>query len=79
MSRQAPILDGTYQSAKKKKALERLVERYYGKLDLLAAWDNHPSPPPDYIRDLKKRLRTHKNDLIYRGHGDVGDLPIQHS
>jgi hypothetical protein len=63
-----PILDGVFHSEKKKKKLEKLVERYYGKLDLLAAWDKHPNPDTDYIRDLKSRLRTHKNDLLYRGH-----------
>jgi hypothetical protein len=52
---------------RKKRSVERLSERYYGKLDLLAAWEDHPQPDLDYIRDLKARLRTHKNDLTYRG------------
>jgi len=51
----------------RQKKYEALVERYYGKLDLLAAWQERPNPPVNYIRDLKKRLRTHKNDLVYRG------------
>jgi hypothetical protein len=67
MSRQSPILDGLYQSKKKKRNLEKLVERYYGKLALLEAWEARPDADPDYIRDLKARLRTHKNDLTYRG------------
>jgi hypothetical protein len=51
----------------RKKRLEQLVERYYGKLALLEAWENRPDADPDYIRDLKKRLRTHKNELTYKG------------
>jgi hypothetical protein len=76
MSRQIPILDGSYQTERKKRKLEKLVERYYGKLALLQAWEAHPNPDPDYIRDLKARLRGHKNDLTYRGHDDVSDLPV---
>jgi hypothetical protein len=64
----------SYHAAKKKRALEKLVERYYGKKDLLAAWDDHPNPDPGYIRDLKARLRTHKNDLTYRGRGVEEEL-----
>lgn len=69
------ILDGSLNVERKKKALEKLVERYYGKLALLQAWENNPNPDLNYIRDLKKRIRTHKNDLLYRGH-DEDDLPI---
>ena len=69
------ILDGSLNVERKKKALEKLVERYYGKLALLQAWENDPNPDLNYIRDLKKRIRTHKNDLLYRGH-DEDDLPI---
>lgn len=65
-----------YHANKKKVKLEKLVERYYGKLDLLAAWHEHDNPDTAYIRNLKARLRTHKNDLIYRGHDDVSDLPV---
>ena len=36
--------------------------------------DDHPNPDPEYIRDLKARLRTHKNDLIYRGRDVEGQL-----
>lgn len=71
-----PILDGTLNQQRKQKALEKLVERYYGKLALLQAWESHPNPDLNYIRDLKKRIRTHKNDLIYRGHDDAIDLPV---
>lgn len=67
----------SWHAAKKKMKLERLVARYYGKLDLLAAWDKHPNPDPEYIRDLKARLRTHKNDLIYRGRDVEGQLNEQ--
>lgn len=74
MPRKRPDL---WHLAKKKKNLEKLVEKYYGKLALLQAWEASGDVDPDYIRDLKARLRTHKNDLIYRGHDeDVGDLPI---
>ena len=67
----------SYHAAKKKMKLERLVERYYGKKDLLAAWSEHPKPDPEYIRDLKARVRTHKNDLIYRGRDVEGQLEMK--
>jgi hypothetical protein len=51
----------------RKKRLEKLVERYYGKLALLQAWEQSGDVDPDYIRDLKKRIRTHKNELTYKG------------
>lgn len=67
----------SYHAAKRKSKLEKLVERYYGKKDLLAAWEETAANPGSaYIRDLKARLRTHKNDLIYRGHDDAGDLSL---
>ena len=69
------ILDGSLNVERKKRTLEKLVERYYGKLALLQAWEGNPDADLDYIRDLKKRLRTHKNDLIYRGQ-DEDSLPV---
>jgi hypothetical protein len=63
-----------YHAAKKKMKLEKLVEKYYGKADLLATWADRDDLDHDYIRDLKARVRTHRNDLIYRGHDDAGDL-----
>ena len=63
-------LPDSYHSAKKKAKLEKLVERYYGKLALLQAWENDPNPDLEYIRDLKAKIRTYKNDLIYRGHDE---------
>jgi hypothetical protein len=68
-----PILDGAEHAEKKKKKLDKLIQKYYGKIDLLAAWHEHPNPDVEYIRDLKARLRTHKNDLLYRGHDDIRD------
>lgn len=66
----AKRLPDSYHSAKKKVKLEKLVERYYGKRDILAAWESCDNADHEYIRDLKARLRTHKNDLVYRGHDD---------
>ena len=63
----AKRLPDSYHAAKKKVKLEKLVERYYGKLALLEAWEGRDDVDPDYIRNLKARVRTHKNDLIYRG------------
>lgn len=57
----------SYHAAKKKRKREILAEKYYGKLDLLATLERDPNVDIDYINDLKARLRTHKNDLIYRG------------
>ena len=62
----AVIRDTAFVAAKKKRNFERLAERYYGKLDVLAAWEDHSTPDMDYIRDLKRRVRGHKNDLTYR-------------
>lgn len=73
MGRKLPDL---YHAAKRKKSFERLVERYYGKLALLQAWEGRDNADPAYIRDLKARLRMYKNDLTYRGHDDAGDLPV---
>jgi hypothetical protein len=53
---------------RKRRSLLRLMERYEGKRDLLATWDAMPEiTDPNYRNDLKRRLQTHKNDLIYRG------------
>lgn len=61
----------------RQKRLEKLVERYYGKLALLQAWEQCGDVDPDYIRDLKKRIRTHRNELVYKGaDADVGDLSL---
>ena len=73
MPRKRPDL---WHLAKKKKNLEKLVEKYYGKLALLKTLLEQENPDPDYIRDLKARLRTHRNDLTYRGVDDVSDLPV---
>jgi hypothetical protein len=71
MGRKLPDL---YHAAKKKKSFEKLVQKYYGKADLLAAWESRDDVDPDYIRDLKARLRGHKNDLVYRGYdGHIED------
>ena len=72
-----PILDSTAHHDRKKRKLDKLVERYYGKLALLQAWEKDPNVDPEYIRDLKKRIRTHKNELTYKGEDtDAGDLSI---
>lgn len=60
----------------RKKRLELLVERYYGKLALLQAWEQSGDVDPDYIRDLKARVRTHKNELTYKGYDDADNLPV---
>lgn len=56
--------------------MERLVEKYYGKLALLQAWEGRDDADPDYIRELKLKIRMYKNDLTYRGHDDACDLPV---
>lgn len=68
MARKLPDL---YHASKKKKSFEKLVERYYGKRDILAAWEEARGKiDPDYIRELKVKLRMYKNDLTYRGHDE---------
>lgn len=54
-------------AAERKERLEKLTERYYGKLALLQAWEEREDADLDYIRDLKRRIRTHKNELTYKG------------
>lgn len=52
----------------KARSLEKLVERYYGKRDLLATWDMLiECVDREYRMDLKRRVQSHKNDLMYRG------------
>lgn len=65
--------------AKKAESRLRLIERYYGKKDILASWEQCPiyscarmlrlAPQPDlnYVRDLARRVHGHQNDLAYRG------------
>ena len=53
----------------KKKARSRqlLAERYYGKRDILATYEEMNIPKTSYLKDLKRRVRSHHNDLAYRG------------
>ena len=48
-----PILDGAEHAEKKKKKLDKLIQKYYGKIDLLAAWHEHPNPDVEYHPGLK--------------------------
>ena len=75
MSRQTPILLDSINNKRKKASLEKLVEKYYGKVALLQAWEGRDDADPIYIRDLKAKIRTYKNDLTYRGH-DEDSLPV---
>jgi hypothetical protein len=60
---------------KKEKSRVRLAEKYYGKKDILATWEAcSKKASPGYLRDLRKRIRTHQNDLAYRGMDDFTDL-----
>jgi hypothetical protein len=63
---------------KKEKSRMRLAERYYGKKDILASWEQRSlmSTPKNgrvehmdlvYLRDLSRRIRGHYLDLTYRG------------
>ncbi len=78
-------LPDSYHADKKKKSFERLTERYYGKKDILASWEerNLMSNPKngriehmdrDYLRDLCRRIRGHQNDLAYRGADDLSEV-----
>jgi hypothetical protein len=68
MSRKLPKDNGCV-TEKKERSLARLKERYYGKKDLLDTWDTRSGIEKnnDYRNDLKRRVQTHKNDMIYRG------------
>jgi len=67
MSRPAPR-DTFLLQSKKEKSRQRLAERYYGKKDLLATYDEKfPGKNLKYRNDLKRRVHSHKQDLIYRG------------
>ena len=54
---------------KKKQKMEKLIERYYGKRDLLATWEARGNDH-GYLVDLARRVRGHHMDILYRG-GDV--------
>ena len=60
--RETPII-----SEKKAISRQKLAERYYGKRDILASWENRSDADLEYIRDLARRVRGHQNDLAYRG------------
>ena len=66
----------SYHAAKKKAKLEKLVEKYYGKKDLLEAWEAREDADPDYLRGLRARVRTQKNDLTYRGRDVEENLAV---
>jgi hypothetical protein len=72
-------LKTTRQMAQKKeKSRIRLAERYYGKRDLLAAWEERPrKADPGYLRDLRRRVRGHQMDLAYRGADEFIDTNIE--
>lgn len=73
-------------SEKKAKTRAALIERYYGKKDILASWEKRPpfssmrllreAPVSDirYIRDLTRRVRSYQNDLAYRGVDGFSEL-----
>jgi len=63
---------------KKQRNRQKLIERYYGKMDILNSWEERDlkSAPksgkpeevaPAYICDLRRRVRGHSLDLCYRG------------
>lgn len=66
-------------SERKERTRQALTERYYGKKDILASWENPPTfsciaskrfapvPDMDYIYNLRRRVRGYQNDLAYRG------------
>lgn len=58
---------------KKEKNRMKLAERYSGKKSLLEEWERFPHLDPDYLRDLRRRVRGHHNDLTYRGMYDDED------
>jgi len=55
-----------------------LSERYYGKRDLLAEWEEFVHLDPDYVRDLRHRLRRHYLDLTYRGADGFHETKADH-
>lgn len=64
---------------KKEQTLIALTERYYGKKDILDAWEEVPLPPkakPDhrYIDHLRTRVRRHSLELTYRGVDEFVEL-----
>lgn len=62
-----PIRSSRLIAEKKEKNKIRLTDRYLGKKDLLAEWEAYPDVDPDYLRDLRRRVRGHHMDLAYRG------------
>ena len=60
MSRQTPILLDTLNNKRKKASLEKMAENMDGKLALLQAWEGREDADPDYIGDLKAKIRTYR-------------------
>jgi hypothetical protein len=56
----------SYQAKKKEKSFKRLMERYLGKRELLATWDEYPGEDLKYRNDLKRRVTGHKRDILTR-------------
>jgi hypothetical protein len=64
---QKPIRVSRLMAGKKEKNREKLADRYVGKKALLEEWEEFPELDPDYLRDLRRRVRGHHMDLAYRG------------
>jgi hypothetical protein len=63
----ASTSDTKKMAAKKKLSREKMIERYHGKNDLLATWDEHPDLDREYRADLKQRVHYHQQAIVYRG------------
>jgi hypothetical protein len=59
--------ESLFLSEKKEQNRIKLSQKYYGKRDLVSEWEPFPDLDPDYVRDLKRRVRGHYLDLVYRG------------
>jgi len=54
-------------SERKERSRQMLADRYYGKKALLEEWEPYEQLDPDYVSNLRRRVRAYSLDLAYRG------------
>lgn len=75
-------------SERKARSRLRLIDRYYGKKDILASWEHcppfscmkqlreAPEADPVYLRELSRRIHCCHVDLAYRGVDGFSELAL---
>lgn len=78
MKQDTPIIhDSRVMAARKEASKLKMIERYQGKKDLLATWDEYPDLDRAYRNNLKQRVHHHHQSLVYRGVGEYEECVKQ--